>query len=454
MRFMRTIHFALFGLCIVPCVSGEEPTPESVFETRLKPIFDSPNPSSCVQCHLSSVDLKDYILPSSRDTFIALREQGLIDTQRPRESKILHLIAMGDADPDRLSRRIHEKNRNAEYEAFSRWIEVCCNDSALMSAELTLSIPKAGPSHPDEVIRHTRKDRVIDSFVRNIWSQRMRCFPCHTPAELDRNNPLHKKPIQRHRDFVKQYGARMNIFKGTAEETMRSLIGSSRKQRDNRLPLINLAEPENSLLILKPTAKVPTKDDDGKMRAPSSEIPISHMGGIKMHRGDQSYKAWLHWLTDYAASVSGDYASTDSLPDDNWFPTEHVIRIKAIPEAWPNLATVQVFVHRWDDERDCWEEAPIAFTQSLVTPRKMVNGSLFVIAKPEQRETLNPAGVSIDPGRVQLRVYLDRDGRLAESPTSLLNDRDPDASKVIDAKFRVGFKNADIIEGIELSVSN
>src|SRR5580698_10386562 len=70
-----------------------------VFEERIVPIFKSPNPSSCTHCHLASVDLKDYILPSAKDTFLALREQGLIDLDKPENSKILKLINRGADDP-------------------------------------------------------------------------------------------------------------------------------------------------------------------------------------------------------------------------------------------------------------------------------------------------------------------------------------------------------------------
>ena len=111
MRYLQLIMACLIGMPLTSIAVSEEPSPESVFETRLKPIFDSPDPSSCIQCHLSAVDLKDYILPSSRETFLSLRAQGLIDTKRPDESKILHLIAMGDSDPDALSKRIHAKRR-------------------------------------------------------------------------------------------------------------------------------------------------------------------------------------------------------------------------------------------------------------------------------------------------------------------------------------------------------
>ena len=83
----------------------------------------------------------------------ALRDQGLIDTKRPSESKILHLISMGDSDPDALSQRIHAKNRKAEYDAFSHWIAACCEDDELLAVTKTERSRPAGPSHSNDVIR-------------------------------------------------------------------------------------------------------------------------------------------------------------------------------------------------------------------------------------------------------------------------------------------------------------
>src|SRR5262245_2707990 len=91
--------------------------PKEVFEKRRMPIFKSPNPSSCVQCHLSGVDLKDYILPSHEDTFASLRDRGLIDLDAPEKSKILALIQMGEGEKGATA--IQEKARKAEYEAFA-----------------------------------------------------------------------------------------------------------------------------------------------------------------------------------------------------------------------------------------------------------------------------------------------------------------------------------------------
>ena len=114
-----------------------------LFNQRILPIFRSSQPSSCVQCHLSSVDLKNYILPSPEKTFASLRDQGLIDLAAPEKSKILTLIRMGEKDLDKGARLIHEKMRKAEYEAFASWIKACCNDPQLR--DLPPLNPAEGP---------------------------------------------------------------------------------------------------------------------------------------------------------------------------------------------------------------------------------------------------------------------------------------------------------------------
>ena len=129
--------------------NSSEPTPLEVFEQRIMPIFKSPQPSSCVQCHLSSVDLKNYILPSHEKTFLSLRDQGLIDLEHPAKSKILHLIQMGEKDLDDGARMIHEKTRAAEYEAFASWIEACCNDADLRNLQPLSAAERARRRHRD-----------------------------------------------------------------------------------------------------------------------------------------------------------------------------------------------------------------------------------------------------------------------------------------------------------------
>jgi hypothetical protein len=135
---------------------------------------------------------------------------------------------MGEKDLDKGTQLIHEKTRRAEYDAFASWIAACCSDPKLRDLPKLSVEELARPAQPDEVIRHNRMNRVVDSFARNIWSQRMRCFPCHTPHELDESNPQLRVAIERHKVFMEkfgdEFGERMNIFRETPEATVKSLI--------------------------------------------------------------------------------------------------------------------------------------------------------------------------------------------------------------------------------------
>lgn len=420
-----------------------------VFEQRIMPIFKSPEPSSCVQCHLSSVDLKQYILPSQEQTFVALRDKGLIDVQQPAKSKILQLIQMGEQDQDELARRIHAKNRQLEYAAFSAWIEACCADPALRDLPpLDPSVATTGPVTSDAVIRHARKSRVLDSFVRNIWSQRMRCFPCHTPHEIDEDNPRHEKPAENYANLKKTYGARMDIFRETPLATMRALMRATRSARGH-LPLVNLKDPEQSLLVLKPTSKLPPKNDAGEFEKPSYSLPVSHMGGLKMHPNDLSYKAFVAWIQDYARVVEGDYESASDLPADDWYPTQQILRVRNAPAEWPALGVLQFRVFRRDEQTGDWEANPIAFTQGLVTPRRMVNGPLFLLAEhhPGQRDVWSQQGAKLTPGKYLLKAYLDSQNRLEDDPTIFLSDEDYVGRVEVEAAWREGFPQAEMVEG-------
>jgi hypothetical protein len=365
-------------------------SPLELFEQRIMPIFKSPRPASCVQCHLAAVDLKDYIQPSHEQTFASLRDQGLIDLEAPENSKILKLIRMGEADSDQRARLIHEPMRKAEYEAFAAWITASCQDPTLRDMPQLTGPELARPARPDAVIRHARKSRVVDSFVRNVWSQRMRCFPCHTPHELDETNPKHRLAIQRYRDFQEKYGGqlgeRMYIFRETPETTLQSLIEKSRQTPIKQLSLIDLKNPRKSLLVLKPTSKLPKKNEDGTFAPPSYTEPVSHMGGLKMHVDDPSYKAFIAWIQDYARVVGDRYAGVDELPVDNWHASQHVVLLQDAPESWPESLRIQFFIHAWDAQQESWSEEPIAFTQNSLTPRRIVGGPLFLLRAAGSQE--------------------------------------------------------------------
>lgn len=453
-------HFFLAVIAVVITAlpaTGSEPNPLELFNQRIMPIFKSQDPSSCVQCHLSSVDLKNYILPSSEATFVSLRDQGLIDVEHPDQSKILNLIRMGDKDLDEAAKLIHEKTRNAEQKAFAAWVEACCRDPRMR--DLPVSARLARPEAADEVIRHARRSRVVDMFVRNVWSQRMRCFPCHTPHEIDADNPKHQAALKKRKEFAEQYGEdmlkRLAIFRETPEETMAYLLESSRSTPDDRLPLIDLASPTNSLLIQKPMSKLPKKKPDGTFEAPTYRFPLSHMGGLKLHPNDQSYKSFVAWIQDYAMVVDGKYKSIDELPADNWYPSQLVVRLKAAPASWQVRDVVQLFVHEWNAEQNDWQDEPIGFTQGLVTPRHMVNGSLFLLGTGDEQQTAAwREEVKLPRGRYLVKVYHDAKQKVVNDPTAILSTDDyVGAAEIPKARWRAGFKFAEVVSGEALEQS-
>jgi hypothetical protein len=158
-----------------PGAADNEPSPaQQVFERRLLPIFRSPNPSSCVQCHLAGVDLRDYILPSHEKTFLSLRDQGLIDLDKPEKSKILALIQMGEADRATAA-LVHQKVWQAEYEAFAEWIKQSAADPRLR--KLPGLTKASGPS------RNVRRRSSAMLATIGFWSHsRTRSGPCVSAA--------------------------------------------------------------------------------------------------------------------------------------------------------------------------------------------------------------------------------------------------------------------------------
>ena len=198
--FCNAAHFAL----------GADATADAqtVFERRILPIFKSPNPSSCTECHLAGVDLKNYILPSHEKTFLSLRDQGLIDVENPADSKILRLIAMGGGT-NQGAALISAKVREAELAAFADWIQASARDPKLRTAAKLPVVEVAKPSRPVEVIRHARTDRLLASFEENIWSHRFRCSGCHSTKGSENAK------------LVEKHGEQVSWMKDTADATMR-----------------------------------------------------------------------------------------------------------------------------------------------------------------------------------------------------------------------------------------
>jgi hypothetical protein len=350
--------------------------PESsraVFERRILPILRSPNPSTCSECHLSGVDLKDYIRPTDTATFAALRDAGLVDVKQPEKSHLLKLIRMSSPKTPLLT----QKARDGEYEAFRDWIVAAVADPSVAKAKAEGGKP-IGPPIPLAVIRHTRKDRVLASFERNVWSQQGRCMGCHTPGTKENE------------EHVRKYGERVRWFvPDSPEATMQKLLSQK---------LINVDAPEESLLLLKPLNKVP------------------HGGGVKFVYGDAGYKQFRAWIDDYTASVKGAYRTERQLPKPPggaFVYTDCILTVNDCPEAWGDKL-LRVDAYAWDAARDAWSEKPVATGDRQVWGKMRTTNIWMWLTPPAGGEAEKAArrNPRLAPGRYLLKYYCDTANRL------------------------------------------
>jgi len=364
-------------LLLAPAATAAEPSPEQVFDKRIKPIFNSPNPSSCVQCHLAGVDLKNYIRPSAKETFLSLRDQGLVDLDKPEKSRILDLIAMGK--DEKGAKLIHQQNRTAEYEAFKVWIIASAADPELRNAQKVDGDKLAKPARPNEVIRHERMDRLLTSFENTVWAMRFRCMNCHSEGSIEPKR-------------LAEHGRKLELFKAAgAEATLKALLESK---------VIDYKEPEKSLLLQKPLNAV------------------KHEGGVKFLAGDQGYKAFRAFLDDVAKIKADKYATAADLPvapKIQAFGTQVWLKIINTPLEWADkLLTVKVFA--WDAKAQKWEAEPLATSDRKVSGSgKLWQHTLTLMtATNSDRAKAWKTAPTLAEGKYKIQVFVDKDDKQAK----------------------------------------
>lgn len=349
------------------CRTSASGASRQVWERRIAPILKSPNPSSCAECHLGGVDLKDYLSDTEEKTFASLREQGLVDLKNPDGSKLLKLIGMSSPKSPLVSR----KARAQELEAFREWIRASAADPKLARAPKPPALKR--PAAPDPVIRHGRIDQVLERFEATVWAQQQRCAGCHAPGtDLNRKN-------------VEKFGDRMNwVVKNDPRATLARVI-------ERRL--VNPDAPDKSLLLLKAT------------------LAIEHGGGKKMLVGDEGYKSFRRFIEDYAAILNGRYRTAKDLPPasrERFLSTEYWFKLTDTPAAWGDKL-LGVDLHAWDEGAKTWAKVRSATSDRQVFGK----GALW----QHNLDLVVPAGSSAAPadlsrGRYQVKIYVDRTGAL------------------------------------------
>ena len=380
------------------CEALAEPKSLDVFTRRILPIMNSAKPSSCAECHLSGVDLKDYIRADQAETFAALVKAGMIDAKQPQKSKLLEFISRAPAKPSIVSADV----RKEELAAFTAWIEEAVRDPELLKAKA--GSETLGPKLPVEVVRHARHDRVLASFIDNVWVEATRCAACHSPL-------LNKEQVQKHGEQVSW------MTPDDPAATLKHLVEAG---------LIDTEEPTKSLLLQKPT------------------MQVKHGGGIKMVVGDRSYKQFRKFLEDYAAMSAGKYKTTKELPQ----PDAEVSRIG---EAWFKLTDVpesfdkqllQVDVYRQDTRsKSGWTKDRWATSDRQVFGKgKLWQHSLSITApRDSTRAKELIAKPTLPPGKYLVKIYVDRASRLEKDWQSELGERDFVGQIEVDSRWPVGY---------------
>src|SRR5262245_26497605 len=338
-----------------------------VFTCKILPLAKADKPSSCAECHAAGVDLSQYIKSDAAATFAALRSAGLVSVEQPEKSKLLEFIARAPEKGDPALAKL----RAEELSAFRTWITAAAKDPQLASAPAS-AIP-IGPSLPPEVIRHARRDRVLASFVENIWIERERCAGCHSPDKNQRQ--------------VKEHGEQISwIVPNDPAGTLATII-------DHRL--VNLDDPNKSKILQKPLGEV------------------EHGGHIKFTRGTRTDKQFRRFLQDYAATVTQKYQSAadlPKLPPEVAVATGQHLRLTDFPESFGGKL-IRVDLHRWTDSG--WSRAPVASVDGRVNPKNgMFQGVPFAIlprnfdiAKEVETRRLLPGG------RYLAKLYVDLDNK-------------------------------------------
>lgn len=397
---IRTRIFGLLAMSLTFVLAGqcfaEQPAPPptkdsasttgagsaGLFEKRILPIFKSPKASSCTECHLSSVELRDYIQPTQEKTFAALVRGGLVDVKNPDKSKILEFISRKPEKPSLIT----DKIRQEEFEAFRSWLRAAVVDPELLAAKASSDAPATNV--PVEVIRHTRKDRVLGSFVENVWSEMQRCVHCHSPE-------FNQKLAERQ---GKEYAEGISwIVPNDPAATMKRLGESE---------LLNYKNPEKSLLLTKPT------------------LQEKHKGGIKMLVGDRTYKQFLTFIEDYAAIALKQYSEAKQLPKPNpevAIPSSIILRINEIPARFDKMP-LHVELYRWNDGEKKWSTDRWATAEwKVVGKASFWQFKLHLTAPRESARAKELSKLELPAGQYLVKIFLDqrqneRKGSRAEWP--------------------------------------
>jgi hypothetical protein len=303
----------------------------------------------------------------------------LIDTENPDQSKLLEFIKREPKNATPVS----DQARRKEFEAFRAWIRAAVKDPKLAAAKTDTD--QLGPDISLEVIRHTRQDRVVQSFKENIWVEMGRCVGCHSPE-------LNRKKIG-HNGFTKEdVDAISWVVPRNPAATLKKLVETGNIDTD---------DPELSLVLTKPAGLE------------------EHGGGPKFAVGSRTDKSFRKFLKDYAAVINGKYTSADQIPktgDIVALPTQNHLRIVDLPAQFDKKLLKMELYRRTDSG---WSDKPYAVAENQIVGKRHMWQSMVFILKNRDAAKANVVTTDrphtgpnrIIPGNYLMKVYIDREDK-------------------------------------------
>ena len=271
--YLTAVCAALLGVDCSGSVDGTECKTSGVelYHDRIEPLLRPSSTQLCNQCHLSGVDLSSFVRATPCETMACLKNRGLVDLHAPEQSKILSWILR--ASPD--SKLITPEVIQAEHDGFLQWIEAtasCPSECAHAkcgdpTAASSCDIGKAPDTASHAPATFDCSPQAVEQlFYDDVYRYRDRCYPCHFSSET-------------HAD------ARAPRWIADDANCVTSSAESLRVVE--QLGLMNLSDPPQSLLLLKPLAVA------------AGGLP--HGGDDKFEdTEDTAYRSFLDFITHYA----------------------------------------------------------------------------------------------------------------------------------------------------------
>jgi hypothetical protein len=267
--------------------------------------------------------------------------------------------------------------------------------------------PKAtvGSELPDDVIRHMRRDRVLNLFVENVWLEIGRCINCHSPERNER--------------LVKKHGEQVSWIRprdpaGTLEQG-----------------IIDTDNPEASLILLKPLALV------------------DHGGGPKFALGSSTDKNFRRFLNDFAAVSNKKYQRKDQLPAASREVaalTGQHLRVVDLPDGLEKKL-LKAEVYRW--KGNGWSETPWGTAENPINGQKKMWQSMVMAAAPrgsKRAETFRHENVLLPAGRYLIKIYIDRQDKTKADHNYELGEGDFVGQVEFDGDWPAGYQPPKIVQ--------